>query len=117
MLRTVVWDEVSPINGVSAEEIFENRMDLVYAKGDIFLVVNDYGVVSEIQIGKIIASNYNMDPGLDLQAIADLYMVKKKEEEERATMEEMTNEQLQEELAALSYEVMMLQAAQMNNEE
>ena len=111
MQRVVIWDEVSPINGVPAERVLENRPDLVAAHGDIFLVVDDYDRVSEIQIGSIIASNYEMSPGMSLQEIADAYMVKKQEEAEAAEVERMDVEELQEEVATLSYDVMVCQAA------
>lgn len=111
MQRVVIWDEVSPINGVPAERVLENRPDLVAAHGDIFLVVDDYNRVNEIQIGAAIAANYGMKPGMKLQAIADAYMVKKQEEEEAAEVERMGVEELQEEVAILSYDVMVCQAA------
>ena len=111
MQRAIVWDEVSPINGVEAEVILANRDDLVRAHGDIFLVVDEYNQVSEIQIGTVIAANYEMEPGMELQAIADAYMIKKQEEVEAAEVERMTTEELQEEVAVLSYDVMVLQAA------
>lgn len=107
--RVIIWDEISTINGVSAEEVFANRPDLSAAKGDIFLVVDAYNRVNEIQIGSIIASNYNMASGLSLQQIADNYMIKKQEEVEAAEIEQLTNEELQEQVALLSYEVMELQ--------
>lgn len=111
MARVVIWDEVSPINGVPAETVLANRPDLRVAHEDIFLVVDDYNRVNEIQIGSTIAANYGMEPGMELQAIADAYMVKKQEEEEAAEVERMTNEELQEEVATLSYDVMVCQAA------
>ena len=116
MAQVQIWDEQSPINGVPAETVLANRPDLVAAHGDIFLVVDNYGRVNEIQIGATIAANYNMEPGMGLQAIADAYMVKKEEEAREAEVERMTNEELIEEVAALSYEVMMLQMNQGNNE-
>ena len=114
MANVQIWNGTTSINGISAEQILANRQDLANALGDIFLVVDDYGKVTEIQIGSIIASNYGMEPGMELQAIADAYMAKKEEEKVAAQQEQVTNEQLQEEVAALSYEVMMLQAAQTN---
>ena len=116
MARVVIWDEVSPINGVPAETVLANRPDLRAAHGDIFLVVDNYNKVNEIQIGSTIAANYKMEPGMELQAIADAYMAKKQEEEAAAEVEALTNEQLQEEVANLSYEVMMLQMNQHNAE-
>jgi hypothetical protein len=111
MQRAIVWDEVSPINGVEAEVVLANRDDLVRSHGDIFLVVDEYNQVSEIQIGTVIAANYGMEPGMELQAIADAYMVKKEEERQAEELERMTTEELQEEVAVLSYDVMVLQAA------
>ena len=110
MLRVQLWDGVSPINNVSAEEILANRKDIAANLGDVFLVVNEYDVVSEIQFGKTIASNYGMEPGKTTLEIAEAYLVKKAEEAAAAAQEQLTTEQLQEEVAMLSYEVMMLQS-------
>lgn len=109
MKRAIVWDEVSPINGIPAEEVLANRDDLRHARGDIFIVVDDYDQVLEIQLGKIIASAYEMNPGLSLQEIADEYMIRKQQEEEAEIEERITSEQLQEEIAILSYDVMLMQ--------
>lgn len=103
-----IWDGKEAINGIPAEEVLANRADLRNALGDIFLVMQGEQVC-EIQIGRIIAANYEMEPGMNLQEIADAYMVKKQEEKEAAEIERMTNEELQEEVAMLSYDVMMLQ--------
>ena len=110
MRRVVIWDGQSPINGIEAEVVLANRDDLRRALGDIFLVMQGEQVC-EIQIGKIIAANYNMEEGMSLQEIADTYMVKKQEEEEAAEEERMGVEELQEEVATLSYDVMVCQAA------
>lgn len=105
-----IWDGISEINGVSAEEILSTREDLKRALGDIFLVLDSSGdTVKEIQIGKVIAANYGFESGLSLQEIAELYLAKKIEEEAELKLEIMTNIELQEEVALLSYEVMMLQ--------
>ena len=110
-MKTIqIWDGQSPINGVDANVILDSRDDLRRALGDIFLVKQG-NQVCEIQIGSIIAANYNMEEGLSLQEIADAYMIKKQEEAEAAEIERMTNEELQEEVAMLSYDVMVCQAA------
>lgn len=109
MANIQIWDGKTSINGISAEQILANRQDLANALGDIFLVVNDNGKVTEIQIGSIIASNYGFDSSLDIQEIADAYMVKKEEERQQAEEEKITVDELQEEVATLSYDVMMLQ--------
>ena len=109
MANIQIWDGTTSINGISAEQILANRQDLANALGDIFLVVNDNGKVTEIQIGSIIASNYGFDSSLDIQGIADAYMAKKEEEKLQAEQERLTVEELQGEVATLSYDVMMLQ--------
>ena len=109
MANIQIWDGKTSINGISAEQILANRQDLANALGDIFLVVNDNGKVTEIQIGSIIASNYGFDSSLDIQGIADAYMAKKEEERQQAEEEKLTVDELQEEVATLSYDVMMLQ--------
>lgn len=109
MANIQIWDGKTSINGISAEQILANRQDLANALGDIFLVVNDNGKVTEIQIGSIIASNYGFDSNLDIQGIADAYMAKKEEEKLQAEQEKLTVEELQGEVATLSYDVMMLQ--------
>ena len=110
MSKVKIWDGKTSINGISAEEILANRNDLARALGDIFLVVDDSEeIVSEIQIGKIISSNYGFETGLSLQQIADKYMEVKKQEALKAEKERLTVEELQEEVALLSYEVIMLQ--------
>lgn len=111
MARVIVWDEISPINGIPAETVLANRQDLVAAHGDIFLVLDNYNKVTEIQIGSTIASNYGMEPGLGLQEIADAYMVKKEEEAAAELEERVTTEELQKEVAELSYDVMVLEGS------
>lgn len=109
MSKVKIWDGKTSINGISAEEILANRNDLARALGDIFLVVDDSEeIVSEIQIGKIISSNYGFEAGLSLQEIADKYMEVKAQEALEAEKERLTTEELQEEVALLSYEVMSL---------
>lgn len=110
-MKTIqIWDGQSSINGVEADVILANRDDLRRSLGDIFLV-KEGNLVCEIQIGTIIAANYGMDPELSLEEIANTYMIKVQEEAEAAEIERMTNEELQEEVATLSYDVMVCQAA------
>ena len=109
MLRVEVWDEVSPINGVEAERIFEMRDDLARARGDIFLVKQGDAVM-QIEIGAIIKCNYGFDANLSIQEVAEQYLAKREEEEAKAQEEQMTVEEMQEQIAMLSYQVMMMEA-------
>lgn len=109
MLKVQLWDGVSPINNVSAEEILANRKDIAANIEDVFLVVNEHDVVSEIQFGKTIASNYGMEPGMTTLEIAQAYLVKKEEEAAKVEEEKVTTDQLEKQVAKLTYDVMMLQ--------
>ena len=106
MLRVEVWDEKSAINGVEAEEIFKSRRDLARARGDIFLVKQGDSVV-QIEIGATIKANLGLDFNLSIQEVADLYLAKREEEDAVAQEEQLTLAELQEEVAMLSYMVMM----------
>lgn len=108
MLKVKVWDGESPINGVPAAEVLAVRKDIVNNLDDVFLVLDEHDVVSEIQFGKIIASNYGMQTGMSTLQIAEQYLVEKQKEAAAAEEEKLTVDQLQEEVAVLSYEVMML---------
>lgn len=103
-----VWDGKESINGVPAEDILANREDLRRALGDIFLVLVN-GQVAQIEIGAIIKSIYNLDENLSIQEVAEAYLAIREEEEARVRQEQLTNEELQEQVAMLSYQVMMLE--------
>ena len=106
-----VWDGVESINGVPAKEVLANRDDLARALGDIFLVLVN-GNVTQIEIGSTIKSIYNLDENLSIEEVANAYLVKKEEEEAREMEYQIVNEELQEQVALLSYEVMKLQEEQ-----
>lgn len=103
-----VWDGKESINGVPAKDILANREDLRRALGDIFLVLVN-GQVAQIEIGATIKSIYNLDENLSIQEVAEAYLAIREEEEARVRQEQLTNEELQEQVAMLSYQVMMLE--------
>ena len=110
MARTVkIWDGKEAINVVPADKILANREDLACALGDIFLVIEN-GHVSNIEVGAVIKSCYDLDENLNIEEVAEAYLVKRAEEEARQAEEQLTIEQLQEQVAMLSYQVMMMEA-------
>ncbi|WP_270942525.1 hypothetical protein [Romboutsia lituseburensis] len=91
MLKTEIWDGTTPINGVSAESILENRKDIARNLNDVFLVVTDNAIVTEIQFGKTIADNYNIDVNKSLKEIAEEYLIiKEKETKEESVIKDQT---------------------------
>ena len=109
MLTVQVWDEVSPLNGIPAEEIFANRDDLDRARGDIFLVYHN-GVLAQIEIGETIRGNYGFDPNLSIEETANQYLEAREIEAQKAKERQLTVDELQEQVAMLSYQVMMMEA-------
>lgn len=96
MLRVQRWDGKSPINGISAEIVLESRKDIASNLNDVFLVINEYDIVTEIQFGKTIAANNNIDPGKSLKEIANEYLIikqRKAEEEENIVKEKVKLEE------------------------
>lgn len=103
-----VWDGKESINGVPAKDILANREDLRRALGDIFLVLVN-GQVTQIEIGATIKAIYDLDENLSIEEVAEAYLAKREEKEAREKEEKLTNEELQEQVAMLSYHVMMLE--------
>lgn len=93
MLRVEIWNGKTPINGVNANVILENRKDIACNLNDIFLVINEHDIVTEIQFGKTIATNNKIDPGKSLQEIAEEYLIIKKSEEDNEIKEQINLEE------------------------
>lgn len=92
MLRVEIWNGKTSINGVSAEEVLKNRKDIACNLNDIFLVINEHDVVTEIQFGKTIATNNKIDLNKSLQEIADEYLIIKGNEDEAKAKDQITLE-------------------------
>lgn len=108
MKSVKVWNGIDAINGISAERILADREDLANALGDIFLVMQGSQVL-QIEIGSIIRSIYEFDEEMPIQEVAEAYLAKHEEEKARAAEEQITIDELQEEVALLSYDNMMMQ--------
>lgn len=103
-----VWNGTTPINGIPAEEVISNREDIKRNLNDVFIVEDGYGNVTEIQFGKTIKANYQMDPELTLEQVAAKYLEEKEKEEAVQVQEQLTVEELQKQVALLQYDVMSL---------
>lgn len=103
-----VWNGTTPINGIPAEEVIANREDIKRNLNDVFIVEDGYGNVTEIQFGRTIKANYQMDPELTLEQVAAKYLEEKEKEEAAQVQEQLTVEELQKQVAILQYDVMAL---------
>lgn len=73
MFRYVIWDGVSPINNVPSEKVLE-REYLKNNLGDIFYIINEYDLPTEICIGINIKSTYKMPIDYTLEQVAKEYV-------------------------------------------
>lgn len=74
MKKYEIWNGKTPINKVSAEEVLKDREDIRINLGDVFLVVDEYEIVSEIQFGHLIKSSYKMPIDYTLEQVAQAYV-------------------------------------------
>ncbi len=107
MKSVKVWNGVEAINGIPAERILAEREDLANALGDIFLVMQGNQVL-QIEIGSIIRAIYEFDEEMPIQEVAEAYLARHEEEKALAAQEQITVDELQEEVALLSYDNMMI---------
>ncbi|HBE9404968.1 TPA: hypothetical protein KNH94_000161 [Clostridioides difficile] len=110
-----IWDKKEKINGVSAEEILKGNYD--FQTSEVFLILDDYNRVTNIESVNTIKSIYKLDKNLTALETAEKYLeMHKKQEEEIKTHEELeknsknatiaTHEEvkaLREETAALTF--------------
>ena len=110
MYKIKIWDKIEPINGVNAEKIIKSHK--IKDTDDIFLVLNDYNKVLELNFVDIIRDNFNFSSDFSSVQVAEEYLKikeneKVQEEKEQTTLEkqearisilEKENKQLREEL-------------------
>ena len=110
MYKIKIWDKIEPINGVNAEKIIKSHK--IKDTDDIFLVLNDYNKVLELNFVDIIRDNFNLSSDFSSVQVAEEYLKikeneKVQEEKEQTTLEkqearisilEKENKQLREEL-------------------
>ncbi|MFJ1465393.1 hypothetical protein ACIJV2_17800 [Clostridioides difficile] len=113
-----IWDKKEKINGVSAEEILKGNYD--FQTSEVFLILDDYNRVTNIESVNTIKSIYKLDKNLTALETAEKYLeMHKKQEEDIKAHEELeknsknatiaTHEEvkaLREETAALTFAMM-----------
>lgn len=116
-----IWDKKEKINGVEAEEILKDNYD--FQTSEVFLVLDDYGRVTNIESANTIKSIYKLDKNLTALETAEKYleMHKKQEEEIKAHEEQEKNSKsatiaTHEEVKALREETAMLTFAMIEKE-
>ena len=90
MYKIKIWDKIEPINGVNAEKIIKSHK--IKDTDDIFLVLNDYNKVLELNFINIIRDNFNLSSGFSAEQVAEEYLKIKEEEKVQEEKEQTTLE-------------------------
>nr|WP_312984368.1 hypothetical protein [Clostridioides sp.] len=114
-MKIIIWDKKSAINGKEAEYFLKER---IFSESDVFLVLDDYDRVTQIQSVNIIRANYNMPKELTSQEVGEKYIEiieeqNNQEDEKVSTIDDMQLKQEEQEkiIADLAYELMLLKGA------
>lgn len=94
MYKVKIWDKIESINGVDAKNVIKSHR--IKETDDIFLVLNNYDRVLELNFVEVIRNNFNLSKNLTKEEVAKEYLKIKEEEKLQAekeanTFEEMVN--------------------------
>ena len=90
MYKTKIWDKIEPINGVDAKKVIKSHK--IKDTDDIFLVLNDYNKVLELNFINIIRDNFNLSSDFSAEQVAEEYLKIKEEEKVQEEKEQTTLE-------------------------
>lgn len=85
-----IWNKKDEVKGFSAEFIIERNK--IKEDDEVFLILDELGVVRQIQVVSTIKSNYGFDPNLSAKETAQAYLDLKAKEEETVIKEQITLE-------------------------
>ena len=77
-MKYKLWNRVDTINGVQPSH-FLNQLPFKGYSGDIILIYNDNGKVSNIECKDVLANVYDLDVTLSLDDFMNAYFAKLKE--------------------------------------
>ena len=94
MYKIKIWNKKDSINGVDAEKVIKSHK--IKETDDIFLVLNNYDRVLELNFVEVIRNNFNLSKNLTKEEVAKEYLkIKEGEklqaEKEANALEEMVN--------------------------
>ena len=102
MYKIKIWDKIEPINGVNAEKIIKSHK--IKDTDDIFLVLNDYNRVLELNFVSIIRDNFNLSYDFSVEQVAEEYLKIKEREKVQEEKEQTTLEEQEARISALEKE-------------
>lgn len=80
MKKYIIWNKIDKINGIDANYYIKELN--IRDNDEVFLIGESLDTVNIIEISRIIKLNYNLDPGLSVEEVAQEYLKIKQREEE-----------------------------------
>lgn len=71
-MKYKIWDKSESINGVEASEILDSTP--FFKTDEVFLILDDYDIVTNIESCKIIKSIYKLDKNMTVEEVAEYYI-------------------------------------------
>ena len=102
MYKIKIWDKIEPINGVNAEKIIKSHK--IKDTDDIFLVLNNYDRILELNFVDVIRTNFNLSSDFSAEQVAEEYLKIKEEEKVQEEKEQATLNELSKRLSILESE-------------
>lgn len=102
MYKVKIWDKIESINGVDAKNVIKSHR--IKETDDIFLVLNSYDRVLELNFVEVIRANFNLNQNLTKEQVAQEYLKIREKERLQAEKEQVTLEKQAEKISILEAE-------------
>ena len=87
MYKVKIWDKIESINGVDAKNVIKSHR--IKETDDIFLVLNNYDRILELNFVDVIRANFNLSQSLTKEQVAQEYLRIREEERLQAEKEQV----------------------------
>lgn len=101
-MKYKIWNKKDKIKGTDAEYVIKSHN--IKESDEIFLVIDDCGIITEIQFVDIIKSNLQLNKDLTAEETAQAYIDYKKEEENNTIKEQISLEETSKKIEILQAE-------------
>ena len=102
MYKVKIWDKIESINGVDAKNVIKSHR--IKETDDIFLVLNNYDRILELNFVDVIRTNFNLSSDFSAEQVAEEYLKIKEEEKVQEEKEQTTLKELPKRLSILESE-------------
>ena len=102
MYKVKIWDKIESINGVDAKNVIKSHR--IKETDDIFLVLNNYDRILELNFVDVIRTNFNLSSDFSAEQVAEEYLKIKEEEKVQEEKEQTALKELSKRLSILESE-------------